>query len=526
MVAMMTALVAFLTRVLLFCFSMIKRHVPHLPLKGLALLGLFGLASLWVISAVISLFTDKAETDNPILAIEPPRKPVVIKQTMVVKDATVPPAEPRAKIAEKQVEPAVKKAESALKTAEPAEQAAKPGAKASQTQGVSVLVLPQKEPLLDDRPPKTMIISFPKKTTRTPPPQPDAGLQATFDRARQGILPGLRLGSYLRPLYARPVAQWPKPFIDEGIKFEEMAPLERFDRPRRGSVEAKRVALGRRLFEDPILSGSGQIACQSCHNLRLGWGDGLRTAFGDKRQQGPRNTPPIDSAAYRASLFWDGRAGSLEEQASGPITNPIEMNAKPEKVLKRLNGHTDYPKLFKEAYDVKTITMEDLTLALADFQRQQERTTRFDRFLSGRYGALTDEQIEGLHLFRTKARCMNCHHGPLLADEDFHNLGLTFYGRRLQDLGRYNVTGWFQDVGRFRTPSLRHIMNTAPYMHNGLIPDLRRVIIFYNNGGGNEFPRNEAQRKDPKFPKRSVHMQALNLTEVERKALEAFLEAL
>ncbi|WP_321340628.1 cytochrome c peroxidase [Breoghania sp.] len=330
----------------------------------------------------------------------------------------------------------------------------------------------------------------------------------------------------LREIYERPVSEWPAPTIDEGVEWREMAPLPHPDKKALSEQARSAIALGERLFEDPILSGSGQIACQSCHNSELGWGDGLRTSFGHNRQRGRRNAPAVINGSHRESLFWDGRAATLEDQALLPIINPVEMAADLDEVLDRLIAHEEYPALFADVFEDRAITGDRLASALAAFQRSLERPTRFDRFLEGRRDLLSDRQIRGLHLFRTKARCMTCHHGPTLSDGKFHNLGLTYYGRELEDLGRYEVTGKPEDVGAFATPSLRHVAASAPYMHNGIVRSLRMVAVLYNNGGGKEVPRTPEQKADPLFPKRSEHIRPLNLTGQEISDLVAFLQAL
>ncbi|SNZ19427.1 cytochrome c peroxidase [Cohaesibacter gelatinilyticus] len=329
----------------------------------------------------------------------------------------------------------------------------------------------------------------------------------------------------LRRLYQGPVSDWPKAKVADGVNPLPLGVLKRLPRPPKGSMGAKRIMLGKRLFEDPILSGSGQIACQSCHNRELGWGDGLRWSFGDKRQMGNRNAPSVITSGYRKHLFWDGRADSLESQAIGPLTNPVEMATDLDEMLARLNAHETYPSLFEAAFGKEGVDLDQVVAALADFQRQLERSSRFERFLKGKHKLLSDQQIHGLHLFRTKARCMNCHSGPLLSDEKFHNLGLTFFGRKLEDRGRYLVTGMDDDLGRFRTPSLRHVSKTAPYMHNGILPTLRGVVNFYNGGGGVE-RRPKGMAADALFPRRSDLIGKLNLSKSEREALVAFLKVL
>lgn len=332
----------------------------------------------------------------------------------------------------------------------------------------------------------------------------------------------------LRRVYSADKSYWPSPQIGEGVEFVELDALA-LRAPPTGR-ELDKYRLGRRLFADPILSPSGQIACQSCHNRELGFGDGLRVPFGDRRQVGIRNAPSLFSVGYRKSYFWDGRARSLTEQADGPLFNPIEMaNSDEEDIAIRLNKDESYRKAFSQIYGGDGIVLTQVTDALAAFERHLERPTRFDAFANGGRDRLSDEEIWGMHLFRGKAGCANCHFGPLLTDEKLHNIGLTFFQRRLQDLGLFEVTGNTEDVGKFRTPALRHLSATGPYMHNGVMPRLRNVIAFYEQGGGHIRPRNEAEGKLPLFPLAAATsdlLKPLDLSDRERQALLAFLEAL
>ncbi|WP_372391229.1 cytochrome-c peroxidase [Xanthomonas sp. NCPPB 3582] len=338
--------------------------------------------------------------------------------------------------------------------------------------------------------------------------------------------PGIDMAC-LRQAYAGPQASWPRPHISEGATWRELAPLptkapEPFDNP----ATAQKIELGRQLFEDPRLSRSGQIACASCHDPQFGWGDGRRVSFGHDRQQGRRNAPSVAMAGFAASLFWDGRAPSLEEQALHPIEDGREMAFSSAGLVERLNRSVDYPGRFRRVFGTSRITGQDIARALAAFERSLvPRASRYDRFLQGRRELLTDQQLWGLHLFRTRARCMNCHSGPTLADNRFHNLGLHFYGRARQDLGRYEVSGDPRDSGTFRTPSLRQVGKTGPYMHTGGFTDLRSVVTAYNAGMPRPRPR-EQQRGDPLFPRPDPLLVPLGLQKEERDAIVAFLETL
>lgn len=329
----------------------------------------------------------------------------------------------------------------------------------------------------------------------------------------------------LRVAYSGPPASWPRPTIDAGVAFVEFGKVQR-PAPATDPQHKARIALGQMLFFDARLSGPGQMACASCHDAELGWGDGRATSFGHGFQKLARNAPPILNAGLLSHLFWDGRAASLEDQALAVFENPNEMHASASHVVTTLRGSAGYREQFAQAFGDPQPTIANTLRAIADFERTivSDGSSAFDRFLDGDKAALSDEALRGLHLFRTKARCANCHHGPLLTDGGFHDLGLSYYGRKLQDLGRYEVTKNAQDVGRFKTPSLRNVARTGPYMHNGLF-DLDGVIGMYSAGMATLKPKPE-QEGDPLFPSKSPLLQRLDLTENEKRDLRSFLESL
>lgn len=329
-------------------------------------------------------------------------------------------------------------------------------------------------------------------------------------------------------LYRRPVAEWPRPLLREGAVFQEFAPLQIRARP--VGKELEQVRIGQQLFNDPALSASGHFACQSCHNRRLGWGDGLPVSFGHGRSAGKRNAPPLFSAGYVSAFFWDGRAATLQEQAMGPLTSADELaNGDLGGIEARVNAKPSYREAFAAITGHDRASLQDVLDALAAFQQTLERRTKFDRFLAGESDVLTEQEIFGLHVFRTKAGCANCHNGPLLTDGRMHNIGLSFFGRKLEDLGRYEVTGNAADAGRFKTPSLRHVSRTGPYMHNGIFPQLRGIVRFYEGGGGRVLDRH----RDPERVKLyeaartlSPLLKSFELTREERDALVAFLNVI
>lgn len=341
---------------------------------------------------------------------------------------------------------------------------------------------------------------------------------------------GRSRGEQLRQIYSAPPETWPKAFVDHDVDYIELAPADFPEVPKQDSLEALEIALGERLFKDPLLSQSGHISCQSCHNEAFGWGDGLRHSFGHARRQGTRNAPSLFASWARSTFFWDGRADSLAIQMIEPLTSEHEMaNHDLSDVPYRLKWVPDYPQSFERVYGDPDITLERIGLALSAFQKHLDRPTALDRFLSGDHDRLTDQQIEGLHLFRTKARCVNCHMGPALMDGKFHKIGLSYYQTKYHDLGRYEITGNPDDAGAFSTPSLRHLSRSGPYMHNGLFPSLDGIVNLYNAGGARQGDQPERAERDPMFlPATEVDplLRPLNLTREERAALVEFLKAL
>lgn len=347
-----------------------------------------------------------------------------------------------------------------------------------------------------------------------------AGGMATSEVQEPATAGELRLAYHGEP------DTWPRPHLAEGAVFLEFGPLPPAPSPTDNPTTAEKVALGERLFEDPKLSRSGQIACGSCHLRELGFADALRTSFGHDRQRGPRNAPSVAVTAWMQSLFWDGRSRSLEEQSLHPLVDPFEMAGSLELVRERVAADAAYAPLFQAAFGDPEVTVPRISQALAAFQRSlKPRSGRWRRFIDGDRAALNDQQLRGLHLFRTKGGCANCHNGPLFTDQRFHNIGLHFYGRELEDLGRYNVTGERADVGAFRTPSLLGLNRTAPFMHNGLFSDLDGLLRFYNAGGANPRARPD-QANDPLFPRTDPLLARRDLSTEERDAIVAFLETL
>ncbi|MBK0384271.1 cytochrome-c peroxidase [Pedobacter sp. SD-b] len=334
----------------------------------------------------------------------------------------------------------------------------------------------------------------------------------------------------LRAIYSSgDVSKWPKPNLDDEAKkdFKDIGYLGRPSYPADNPFNDDKEKLGKTLFFDPRLSASKQIACASCHDPELGWGDGRRLAYGHDRQNGKRNAMTIINSAFYKKLFWDGRAKSLEDQSGFPVQDHLEMNQDLTSMVKNVSDIKGYAPMFEKAFGDKDVTLDKIQKAIATFERSIVSTnSRFDSFVKGNPKALKDNEIEGMHLFRTKARCINCHNTPLFSDNLFHNDGQALLGSKMQDLGRYNVTKNLADVGKFRTPSLRETSITGPWMHHGNFPSLKDVIEFYNFGNPIATPKNAVIPDSLLIAKKSPMLQKLNLTLEEQEDLEAFLRAI
>jgi cytochrome c peroxidase len=281
------------------------------------------------------------------------------------------------------------------------------------------------------------------------------------------------------------------------------------------------------LFFDPRLSASGQIACANCHDPQLGWGDGRRVSFGHDRQLGGRNAMTIFNTAFYEKLFWDGRAHSLEDQARFPVQDKLEMAQGLTGMEKRIQKYKGYGPMFKEAFGDPQITLDRIFKAIASFERTiVSPPSRFDLFIKGKSDALKDNEVLGLHLFRTKARCINCHNTPLFSDNKFHNDGQTLFGSESEDLGLYKLTKTRSDVGKFRTPSLRETANTGPWFHHGNFPSLKDVVFFYNLGNPAPIQKKYLGIRDTILPKTSPLLKKLNLNDDEVDAMVAFMQAI
>ncbi len=278
------------------------------------------------------------------------------------------------------------------------------------------------------------------------------------------------------------------------------------------SYKAK-VELGKQLYFDGRLSKNGAVSCAFCHIPDAGFADPRQFSFGVGGKKGGRQAPTVFNTAFNPTQFWDGRAGSLEEQAIGPIHNPVEMAETHENVVAKLNKIKGYRNQFRAVFGTD-VSLQGIAEAIAAYERTIISTnSAFDKYVKGDTSAMSDTAVRGMALFRGKARCILCHNGPNFTDNQFHNLGVPQVGPLKEDLGRYNVTRQERDKGAFKTPTLRSIAETAPYMHDGVFVTLEEVVDFLDSGG---IPN----------PWLSPEMKPLNLTKQEKADLIAFLKTL
>lgn len=338
--------------------------------------------------------------------------------------------------------------------------------------------------------------------------------------------------TYLRGIYAQPDAsKWPAPQLDSLVDrstFEDIGLLKEVQFPENNPYSEAKKELGKMLFFDARLSSTGQIACASCHNPELAWTDNSTRSFGHNRQTGKRNAMPIINSAYAHSLFWDGRATTLEDQARFPIPDTAEINTGLDIAVENINAIIAYKPFFEKAYGDPTVDLERILKAIATYERTiVSPKSKFDRFISGDKNLFTDQEVRGMHLFRTKAQCINCHNTGYFSDNKFHNDGQTLFGTKDEDFGRYYVTKNPEDLGKFRTPSLRETSKTGPWMHHGHFPSLLDVVEYYNLG--NPAPiqaKYLGVGRDSLIPTTSPMLKTLNLHRQEVQDLIAFLETL
>jgi len=284
---------------------------------------------------------------------------------------------------------------------------------------------------------------------------------------------------------------------------------------------AETVELGRQLYFEPDLSADGVVFCSNCHSPATGMADDKPLSQGFKKQLGTRNAPTVLNSAYYTTEFWDGRAASLEDQATGPMQNPVEMATTIRDVERKLSADPMYVAEFQRAYGPGGITIQRVVNALASFERTMiSGNSPFDRWYYGHDEyAVSDSVKRGFQVFRDPklGNCEVCHtvneHYALFTDNKFHNIGISVSQGQIGDEGRYVVTHREGDLGAFKTPSLRNIALTGPYFHDGSRKTLKDAIDYYV-GGGNSNPHLD---KD---------MHPLHLTAQQQADLIGFLEAL
>ena len=314
-----------------------------------------------------------------------------------------------------------------------------------------------------------------------------------------------------------------------------------------GQRVTNKSTLGRQLFFDKRLSADGTVSCASCHDPATGFASRDTVAIGVRNQSGARNAPTLLNAKFSESYFWDGRARTLEEQAKQPLLNAVEMGLENESVLvARVSSIPEYRTMFQRLFPREGITLDTVARTIAAYERTLVSVNSpFDRFLKGDRKAITANQKSGWALFKGKARCIECHSlsrsSPVFTDFKFHNTGVVgrdedfnklsqravatrlrrrsepvasfAHQQEFSELGRFLVTLNDKDIGAFKTPTLRDVELTGPYMHNGSLRTLLDVIRFYNQGG----------QKNPNLDSK-IHV--LNLNEKEINELVEFLRAL
>lgn len=283
--------------------------------------------------------------------------------------------------------------------------------------------------------------------------------------------------------------------------------------PESNPLTPEKVNAGRALFFFKGLSRDRTLSCASCHMREHGFSDGRSKAVGIGGLTGSRRTPSLINRAWGKSFFWDGRAATLEDQVLQPILNPKEMALTAAEIGSRIQSDARLSAQLKSVFGHEP-QQEDLARALASYVRSiLSGNSPFDRYVAGDRNALSEPQQLGLRLFRGKANCVACHVGPNLTDERFHNTGHGWKDGAWADPGRASFSSDQADSGAFRTPGLREVASTAPYMHNGSLQTLEDVVDFYDKGG----------RPNPAL---DVEMRKLHLTAEEKKALVEFLKCL
>lgn len=282
--------------------------------------------------------------------------------------------------------------------------------------------------------------------------------------------------------------------------------------PEDNPLSSAKIALGKRLFEDVILSSDSSISCRSCHLPQLAFTDGQRLSVGVEGRIGKRNTPTLTNLAWMPYFFMEGGSPTLELQMLGPIEEHHEMNLPFPLAVERIQNHPEYPKLFQEVFG-KGPTSFTLTRAIAAYERTLiSGNSHYDLYMYGGDSTVfSSSEKRGLALFNSEAlHCNQCHSGFLLADYSLQNNGIY---ELYEDEGRKRITGLKEDIGKFKVPTLRNIELTAPYMHDGSLASLEEVIEHYASGGKNH-------------PNQSKFIRGFNISAEEKSDLISFLKAL
>jgi len=300
----------------------------------------------------------------------------------------------------------------------------------------------------------------------------------------------------------------------DGVTVPEVGPLPTVvPIPSSNLNYTAKIELGKQLYFDGRLSKNNAISCAFCHNPGTGFADPRQTSIGVGGGVGGRQSPTVYNTGLNHVQFWDGRARSLEEQAIGPIHNPVEMAETHEHVVAKLGKIKGYQQQFRAVFGTD-VNLQGIAEAIASYERTVLSTnSAFDKYVLGDQKAMDEAAVRGLALFKGKARCILCHNGPNFTDNQFHNLGVPQVGPMKEDLGRFAVSRAEKDRGAFKTPTLRSITETAPYMHDGAFKTLEEVVEFLDQGGGSN-------------PNLSPLVKPLNLAVEEKSDLVAFLKAL
>ncbi len=285
--------------------------------------------------------------------------------------------------------------------------------------------------------------------------------------------------------------------------------------PENNPLTDKKIELGRQLYYDPRLSRDGTISCATCHAPEKGFSDGKPSSTGIAGQNGNRNAPTVMNRLFSKEQFWDGRAADLEDQALGPVQNPIEMGHTLQGMVANLQGIQPYAPAFEAAFGSAGITADRVAQAIASFERiVLTGNAPYDRYQAGDKSALSESAARGMALFNDKERgnCVTCHAGFNFTDESYHNLGVGMQ-KPAPDWGRFGITKFEADKGAFKTPTLRNVTQTPPYMHDGSEATLLEVVKLYDRGG---------------HPNAwlSKEIKPLHLSDQDRADLVAFLESL